>query len=47
MIAVPGIFDGHLQFRLQLGAVVQIDQRAMQTQVADDRLLIERSAILR
>ena len=46
MISVPGIFDGHLQFRLQFGAVVQIDQRAMQTQVADDRLLIKRSAIL-
>src|SRR5579863_8357114 len=46
VIAVPEIFDGDLQFRLQFGAVVQIDQGAMQTEVANDRLLIERSAIL-
>ena len=46
VIAVPRIFDRDLQFRLQFRAVVQIDQRAVQTEVADDRLLIERSAIL-
>src|SRR5579863_314356 len=46
LIAITGIVDGDLELGLQFGAMVQINQRAMQTEVPDHGLLIEGCTVL-
>src|SRR6516164_8812038 len=46
-VPIAGIFDGDLQFRLQLGTVIEVDQRTVQTEIADYGFLVESFALLR
>src|SRR5260370_37761512 len=43
---VVRIFDGHLQFRLQFGAVIQINQSAVQAQIANHGVFFEGLSLL-
>jgi hypothetical protein len=47
LIPVAGIFHHHLQLRLQLGTVIEVDQGAVQAEVADHRVFFESFAFLR